>query len=196
MRCRSAAACRSRTSGMRCSDDRRRPARCARGAARPHAGRGERDTALLQQPFPFPRGGERTTRAVRAATFDCRPGAPGRAGKRLLKRRGNAKQSPYFGTSKHSRADFLAVVKSEEDIGPPFAGQSTVRARLPFEFPPDTKQRRKQSFGFDGRPLTHTARGMEMLISTGGDSLCSSRSAMARRASTSAFDMASLAVLP
>ncbi len=99
-------------------------------------------------------------------------------------------------TSKHSRADFLAVVKSEDDIGPTLAGQSTVRARLPFEFPPDTKQRREQPFGFDGRPLTHTARGMEMLISTGRDSFCSRRSAMARRASTSAFDMASLAVLP
>ena len=42
-------------------------------------------------------------------------------------------------TSKHSRADFLAIVKREDNVGPSFARQCAVRPGLPLELPPNTK---------------------------------------------------------
>jgi hypothetical protein len=40
----------------------------------------------------------------------------------------------------HSGADFFTVVKREDDIRPPLAGQGAVRTGLPLDFPPEAKQ--------------------------------------------------------
>ena len=47
-------------------------------------------------------------------------------------------------TGKHSGADFLAIAKGEDNVGPTFAEQGTVRTRLPLDLPSDAKLRGKQ----------------------------------------------------
>lgn len=96
----------------------------------------------------------------------------------------------------HSRTKFFTIVKREHEIGPAFTRQSAMRARLALELPTKTQERGKNFSCLRGRPLAHAAAGMEMLISSGRVSPCSSCSASTRSARTSALAMASLADVP
>ncbi len=42
----------------------------------------------------------------------------------------------FSNTSKHSGADFFSIVKSKDDIRPPFAGQSAMRSDCRLTFHP------------------------------------------------------------
>ena len=92
--------------------------------------------------------------------------------------------------------NFLASIKRKDNILPTFARQIAVRSRLLLYRPRYAQQRAEQARDLDRWSLTHTVNGNEMLIATGGDPLCSRRSAMARSANTSALAIASSAVFP
>ena len=90
----------------------------------------------------------------------------------------------------HLWADFIAFVEGKDKIRPALAGKRLVRTGLPLDLPAEPQQRGEKALGFDRRPLAHAAIGMEMLIEKGRLSLRSSRSAITRRARTSALDTA------
>src|SRR3990172_8679250 len=91
----------------------------------------------------------------------------------------------------HFGADFVAIVEGENKIRPAISGKCFVRTGLSFDLPAKPKQRREKTLGFDRWPLAHAAIGMERFMEKGRLSPCSSRSAITRRARTSALDTAS-----
>ncbi len=84
----------------------------------------------------------------------------------------------------HARADLVAVVEREHNIGPAIAFEREMRAALAFHAPADALQCGEHAPCL--MATTH-APGSEMLTATGLLSPSSSRSASTRRASVSAF---------
>jgi len=60
--------------------------------------------------------------------------------------------------NEHSGAEFLVIVEGEHEIGPALSRESSVRTRLAFQRPPDSKQGREDATSFRGRPGAHAAR--------------------------------------
>jgi hypothetical protein len=81
----------------------------------------------------------------------------------------------------HSRADFVAVMKSKDIVRPACSLQNSVRSRLAFDSPTETQQRSQNPGSFRRRPIAHAARKTSA-ISRGSGSPFSSRSAMTRKA--------------
>jgi hypothetical protein len=96
----------------------------------------------------------------------------------------------------HFWADFIAIMKGENIIRPAITDKCFVRTGLSFDLPAQPQKRSEKALGFDRRPLAYAAIGIEMFMAKGRLSLCSSRSAITRRARISAFDTASSEVAP
>src|SRR5512140_3386369 len=79
----------------------------------------------------------------------------------------------------HLRANLLAVMEGEYEIGPSIPGKRAVRARLPLEPPPDAKKCGKYTACLCRWPLTYST-ATEILIEWARLSPCSSRSAKTR----------------
>ena len=60
-------------------------------------------------------------------------------------------------TRQHTRADFRAVVKRENEIGPTLASEHLVRTSLALHFPADANQRGENEARFGAWPFAHAA---------------------------------------
>ena len=102
----------------------------------------------------------------------------------------------FCNARQHFGADFVAIMEGKNKIRPAITEKCFMGTGLSLNLPTKSQQRSEKAFGFDRRPLTHAAMGREIFMAKGRLSLCSSRSAITRRARTSALDIASSDVAP
>ncbi len=84
-------------------------------------------------------------------------------------------------STKDPWAEFLVVVKGEDEVRAIRARQSAMRARLTFDRPADSPQSGKNPARFGGGPVAHAAWNVTLMNSAGA-SRFSRRSAMTRSA--------------
>lgn len=95
----------------------------------------------------------------------------------------------------HARADFVAVLKCEYEIGPIRSSERAVRARLSFERPANLQERQEHAPALGRRPVAQAAWKVTLRNSAGA-SRSSRRSAITRRASACTRATASLRSCP
>lgn len=81
-----------------------------------------------------------------------------------------------------ARADFVPFVKRKDDVGPAGPLENFMRASRAFDLPTNAEKRGENAGGLGRRPAAHAAMNETFSSSSGTASLCSRRSAIARRA--------------
>ena len=81
-----------------------------------------------------------------------------------------------------ARADFVAVVKREDDVRPISPVQDFMRTGGAFDVPSEAEKRGENTGGLRRGPMAHAAMNETFSSSSGTASSCSRRSAIARRA--------------
>jgi hypothetical protein len=84
-------------------------------------------------------------------------------------------------TRQHAWPNLFIVVEREDEIRPAFALECSMRARLAFDHPADSKECSQYAASFGGWPVAHAAWKVT-LSNSAGASRCSRRSAITRSA--------------